>query len=41
MERITSADMSDAAFPFRAARTIDVGCAKLLATRITYVGELG
>ncbi|KAL1525952.1 hypothetical protein AB1Y20_020778 [Prymnesium parvum] len=37
----TSASMSDADFPFRAARQIDIGCATLLATRITYVGELG
>jgi len=33
--------VSDAAFPFRAARAIDIGCVRLLATRITYVGELG
>lgn len=38
---VTSADVSDAAFPFRGARTIDIGCAPVLATRITYVGELG
>ena len=39
--QLTSVDVSDAAFPFRAARPIDIGCARLLATRITYVGELG
>ena len=38
---ITSADMADAAFPFRAARTIDVGFASVLCVRITYLGELG
>ena len=38
---VTSADLSDAAFPFRAARWIDVGLARALAVRITYVGELG
>ena len=41
LSKLTSCDVSDEAFPFRAARTIDIGCAKLLATRITYVGELG
>jgi len=39
--RLTSVDVSDAAFPFRAARRIDIGSASLVATRITYVGELG
>ena len=38
---VTSADVSDAAFPFRAARPIDLGLALGLCTRITYVGELG
>ena len=41
LARLTSADVTDAAFPFRAARMIDIGCANLLCTRITYVGELG
>jgi len=38
---LTSADVSDAAFPFRAAREIDVGFGRAVCTRITYVGELG
>ncbi len=38
---VTSADLSDAAFPFRAAREVDLGFARGLCTRITYVGELG
>ena len=38
---VSSADVSDAAFPFRATHEIDVGSARILATRITYVGELG
>jgi len=38
---VTSADLSDAAFPFRTAREIDLGFARGLCTRITYVGELG
>jgi 4-methylaminobutanoate oxidase (formaldehyde-forming) len=41
MSRVTSADMSNAAFPFRAAREIDVGLARVLCIRITYLGELG
>lgn len=41
LQRVTAADLSQTAFPFRAARYIDVGFARLLATRITYVGELG
>lgn len=41
LQRATTADLSNGAFPFRAARYIDIGLARVLATRITYVGELG
>ncbi len=41
MEMVTSADLSNAAFPFRSARQIDIGTAIVLCVRITYVGELG
>jgi 4-methylaminobutanoate oxidase (formaldehyde-forming) len=41
MQAITSADMSNDAFPFRAAREIDIGFARVLCIRITYLGELG
>jgi 4-methylaminobutanoate oxidase (formaldehyde-forming) len=41
LQTLTSADLSSAAFPFRAAREIDIGFARALAIRITYVGELG
>jgi glycine cleavage system aminomethyltransferase T/glycine/D-amino acid oxidase-like deaminating enzyme len=41
MQLVTSADMSNAAFPFRHAREIDVGYARVLCIRITYLGELG
>jgi 4-methylaminobutanoate oxidase (formaldehyde-forming) len=41
LARLTRADMSDAAFPHRASRLIDLGPATVRATRITYVGELG
>lgn len=41
MEKVTSADMGNEAFPFLAAREIDIGYAVVLALRVTYVGELG
>ncbi|HEY7626435.1 MAG TPA: FAD-dependent oxidoreductase [Ilumatobacteraceae bacterium] len=41
LQSITSADLSNDAFPFRAARTIDIGFARALCVRITYLGELG
>lgn len=41
LQQVTSVDMSGAAFPFRAAREIDIGFARALCVRITYVGELG
>jgi 4-methylaminobutanoate oxidase (formaldehyde-forming) len=41
LQKVTSADLANGAFPFRAAREIDVGFARVLCIRITYVGELG
>ena len=41
LQSITSADLSNDAFPFRTAREIDIGLARVLCVRITYVGELG
>ena len=41
MQAVTAADMGNEAFPFRHARTIDIGYAKVLCIRITYLGELG
>ncbi len=41
MQSVTSVDLSGDAFPFRAARFIDIGYARLLCVRITYLGELG
>jgi 4-methylaminobutanoate oxidase (formaldehyde-forming) len=41
LQSITSADLSNQAFPFRTAREIDIGLARVLCVRITYVGELG
>lgn len=41
LQSVTSADMSNEAFPFRCAREIDIGFARALCVRITYLGELG
>jgi 4-methylaminobutanoate oxidase (formaldehyde-forming) len=41
LQKLTSADLCNAAFPFRTAREIDMGFARVLCIRITYVGELG
>jgi 4-methylaminobutanoate oxidase (formaldehyde-forming) len=41
MQAVTSEDMSNEVFPFRAAREIDIGFARALCVRITYLGELG
>ncbi|MEO8132581.1 MAG: FAD-dependent oxidoreductase [Betaproteobacteria bacterium] len=41
MQSLTKADMSNAAFPFRGAREVDIGFARVLVIRITYLGELG
>jgi 4-methylaminobutanoate oxidase (formaldehyde-forming) len=41
MQLVTSTNMSNEAFPFRAAREIDIGYARVLCIRITYLGELG
>jgi 4-methylaminobutanoate oxidase (formaldehyde-forming) len=41
LQTLTSADLSNGAFPFRTAREIDIGFARALCIRITYVGELG
>jgi len=41
LQQLTSEDVSNEAFPFLAIREIDIGYARLLCTRITYLGELG
>ncbi len=41
LQSATDDDVSNAAFPFLAARRIDIGYANVLAVRIGYVGELG
>jgi glycine cleavage system aminomethyltransferase T len=41
MQSLTSVDLSNDAFPYRTAREIDIGFARALCIRITYLGELG
>jgi 4-methylaminobutanoate oxidase (formaldehyde-forming) len=41
LQSITNTDLSNEAFPFRTAREIDIGFARVLCVRITYLGELG
>ena len=41
LQMLTTEDLSNDAFPFRTAREIDIGYARVLCIRITYVGELG
>lgn len=41
MQALTTTDMSNEAFPFRTAKEIDIGFARVLCVRITYLGELG
>jgi len=41
LQQVTDADLSTAAFPFGASREIEIGFARVRASRITYVGELG
>ena len=38
---IVDADLTNAAFPFGASREVDLGYARVRASRITYLGELG
>ncbi|MEP7381853.1 MAG: FAD-dependent oxidoreductase [Gemmatimonadota bacterium] len=41
LQAMTAADLSNESFPFRGAREIDLGFARVLCLRITYLGELG
>ena len=41
LSRLTDADLSTGAFPFGVSREIELGYARVRASRITYVGELG
>ncbi len=41
LSKLTDADLGNAAFPFGTSKVIDLGYARVRASRITYVGELG
>jgi 4-methylaminobutanoate oxidase (formaldehyde-forming) len=41
LQKLSGADLSNAAFPFGTSREIEIGYARVRASRITYVGELG
>ena len=41
LQSLTHADLSNEAFPFATSQSIDLGYARVEASRITYVGELG
>ncbi|MFO0997243.1 MAG: FAD-dependent oxidoreductase [Alphaproteobacteria bacterium] len=39
--QLTSADLSNAAFPYMSGREIELACGRVHAQRVTFVGELG
>lgn len=41
LEKVTTADLSNEAFPYFSGRWIDIGMNKALALRVSYAGELG
>lgn len=41
LQKVTGADLSNDAFPYMTAQNISVGDVPVLASRVTYVGELG
>ncbi len=41
LEKLSGEDLSNAAFPFGRSKEIEIGYARVRASRITYVGELG
>jgi 4-methylaminobutanoate oxidase (formaldehyde-forming) len=41
LARLTDTDLSDEAFPFASSREIELGYARVIASRLTFVGELG
>ncbi len=41
LEKVSGADLSNAAFPFGTSQEIEIGYARVRASRLTYVGELG
>ncbi len=41
LSRLTDADLSNQGFPFATSQEVEIGYARLIANRLTYVGELG
>jgi dimethylglycine dehydrogenase len=41
LEKVTKADVSNAAFPFMAVRKMDIGMAPCVVGRVSYTGDLG
>jgi glycine cleavage system aminomethyltransferase T len=41
LQRVTDASLDNAAFPFATCRQIEMGYARVMAMRVSYVGELG
>jgi 4-methylaminobutanoate oxidase (formaldehyde-forming) len=41
LSQISGADFSNTTFAFATSRTVDIGYARVIANRLTYVGELG
>jgi 4-methylaminobutanoate oxidase (formaldehyde-forming) len=41
LQKLSGADLSNAAFPFGTSKEIEIGYARVRASRITYVGEMG
>jgi glycine cleavage system aminomethyltransferase T/glycine/D-amino acid oxidase-like deaminating enzyme len=41
LQRVSPDDLSEEAFPYLTAQEIEIGYSRLLALRVTYVGELG
>jgi 4-methylaminobutanoate oxidase (formaldehyde-forming) len=41
MQKVTTADISHASFPYMSAKNIPIGSIPVFAQRVTYVGELG
>ncbi|MGV3553363.1 GcvT family protein [Rhizobium sp.] len=41
LSKVTNADLSNGAFPFATSQEIDLGYARVIANRLTYIGELG
>src|SRR5262249_14607729 len=41
LRQVTAADLANTAFPWLAARSIEIGSVEVLALRVNYVGELG